>query len=381
MVTLRASGESLFNKWTLCCDDQGDEEAPLAHARGGNVDVFAELIRRYRDRIFNLAWQLLGDRDDAEDVAQETFLRAFEHWHEFRGDAQVFTWLYRIAINACKMRLRQRRFVELLPDDHEPADEINWRDVEERWLLKRRIDAVLSRLPEPLRLVLLLRELHDLRYDEIAKVLNIPVGTVRSRLFEARKRFAQIWGEMFGDVKRNAQKALKGKVTKMQCEKAQRWMSLWLDDMLEEAERQVLLMHLQSCERCQQVWRDWEQMRAAFRAYPSIEPSPDFERRLLVRLKMSKPSVPPVPSHWLMHPVLRIASSALGGLVVAALTLLLLLPFTPSSSPSPPASLLHWRQWQQYADWILFPEERGRMRWQESSPSQSLQQPFPCWRS
>lgn len=178
---------------------EASESELLARCRTGDFEAFAQLVQRYRDRIFNLAWQLLGNRDDAEDVAQETFLQAFEHLSEFRGDAQLLTWLYRIAINACKMKVRQRKFVEPLPEDFEPAEEIDWNAVEERWLLKRKIDAVLAKLSEPLRLVLVLREMHELSYDEIASVLGIPVGTVRSRLFEARRKFAQIWREMFGD--------------------------------------------------------------------------------------------------------------------------------------------------------------------------------------
>lgn len=177
---------------------ESEESNLLSRRQTGNAEAFALLLQRYRNRIFNLAWQLLGDRDEAEDVAQETFLQAFEHLHEFRGESQISTWLYRIAVNACMMRLRQRKFVEPLPEDYEPVDEIDWRKVEEQILLKRRIDEVLTRLPENLRLVLILREIHELSYEEIAQVLSIPIGTVRSRLFEARKKFAQIWQELFG---------------------------------------------------------------------------------------------------------------------------------------------------------------------------------------
>ncbi len=170
----------------------------LALCRIGDEEALAQLVRRYRDRIFNLAWQLLGNKDDAEDVTQETFLQAFEHLSDFRGDSQISTWLYRIAVNTCMMKLRQRKSVEPLPEDYELAEEIDWRSVEERILLKQQVDRVLARLPEPLRLVLVLREMHELSYDEVAQVLGIPVGTVRSRLFEARRKFAQIWRELFG---------------------------------------------------------------------------------------------------------------------------------------------------------------------------------------
>lgn len=174
--------------------EESDNEL-VAKCCSGDLEAFNELVKRYRNRIFNLAWQLLGDRDEAEDVAQEVFLHAFEHIGDFRYSSQVFTWLYRIAVNACKMRLRKRRPIEPL-DECEPCD-IDWQEVEKRWILKRQVDIALSRLPEKLRLVLVLREMHELSYEEIAQVLSVPVGTVRSRLFEARKKFAQIWRELF----------------------------------------------------------------------------------------------------------------------------------------------------------------------------------------
>lgn len=174
--------------------EESDNEL-VAKCRSGDLEAFDELVKRYRNRIFNLSWQLLGDRDEAEDVAQEVFLHAFEHMGDFRYSSQVFTWLYRIAVNACKMRLRKRRPIEPL-DECEPCD-IDWHEVEERWILKRQVDIALSRLPEKLRIVLVLREMHELSYEEIAQVLSVPVGTVRSRLFEARKKFAQIWRELF----------------------------------------------------------------------------------------------------------------------------------------------------------------------------------------
>lgn len=174
--------------------EESDNEL-VAKCRSGDLEAFDELVKRYRNRIFNLSWQLLGDRDEAEDVAQEVFLHAFEHMGDFRYSSQVFTWFYRIAVNACKMRLRKRRPIEPL-DEREPCD-IDWHEVEERWILKRQVDIALSRLPEKLRIVLVLREMHELSYEEIAQVLSVPVGTVRSRLFEARKKFAQIWRELF----------------------------------------------------------------------------------------------------------------------------------------------------------------------------------------
>lgn len=163
--------------------------SPFPKDADGTDQLFAELLRRYRLPLVNLAYQLLGDRDEAEDVAQETFVQAFLHLQRFRNKANLFTWLYRIAVNACRMRLRRRR---PLPLENEPSALDDAMD-EHAWIRKHRVDEVLRQLPEPLREVLILREIHELGYEEIAQVLGIPIGTVRSRLFAARQRFAQLW--------------------------------------------------------------------------------------------------------------------------------------------------------------------------------------------
>lgn len=188
--------EALALQVNLAPSREGSDNELVAKCCSGDLEAFNELVKRYRNRIFNLAWQLLGDRDEAEDVAQEVFLHAFEHIGDFHYSSQVFTWLYRIAVNACKMRFRKRRPIEPLSDESETYTN-DWQEIEKQWILKRQIDIALSRLPENLRFVLVLREMHELSYEEIAQVLGIPIGTVRSRLFEARKRFAQIWRELF----------------------------------------------------------------------------------------------------------------------------------------------------------------------------------------
>ncbi|GIV18424.1 MAG: RNA polymerase sigma-H factor [Armatimonadota bacterium] len=174
---------------TAVCDEASCNGHQQPICEGDTEQFFAQLLRRYRNPIVNLAYQMLGDREEAEDVAQETFVQAFVHLRRFRGQSSLFTWLYRIAVNACRMRLRQRRLLPLL--DERYADDA---DFDERaWMLKQQVDETLRQLPEPLREVLILREMHELSYEQIAQVLGVPVGTVRSRLHTARQRFAQLW--------------------------------------------------------------------------------------------------------------------------------------------------------------------------------------------
>lgn len=170
-------------------DEASCEEHVQPQCEENTEQFFAHLLRRYRNPIVNLAYQMLGDRDEAEDVAQETFVQAFLHLHRFRGQSGLFTWLYRIAINVCRMRLRKRRPLPLSDVQH--PDDTGFD--ERAWVLKQQVDEVLRQLPEPLREVLILREIHEMSYEEIALVLRIPVGTVRSRLFTARQRFAELW--------------------------------------------------------------------------------------------------------------------------------------------------------------------------------------------
>lgn len=107
----------------------------------------------------------------------------------------------------------------------------------------------------------------------------------------------------------------------MKCGKAEQLISLWLDGMLSEIDEAKLIAHLQTCRQCRQTWSEWERMKAVLRSYPSAEPPPDFNRKILSRTKSPKVSAPPLPSHWLKSPVFRLASAAMGGLVVMVLSL------------------------------------------------------------
>ena len=133
----------------------------------------------------------------------------------------------------------------------------------------------------------------------------------------------------------------------MRCQTAQRWLSLWLDNLLSEKEQRALESHLQDCVACRQLWQQWERAREALRSYPTITPSPDFDRRLLAQLKTTPLSAPPMLSHWLMHPAFRPALAALGGAVVALLPLLLLVRSSPTAPP--PSYWLQHRLGQEIA--------------------------------
>ena len=162
----------------------------IERCQAGERTAFGILLNRYRDRIINLAYQLLHDRDDAEDVAQEVFTKAFTSIGSFRAEAQIFTWLYRITLNLCLHHRRRAKPCESYGEQTVPgASDAN----EDQVVTRIVVQQALGKLSPPLQAVLILREMHGLSYEEIAVVLNIPVGTVRSRLSEARRKFKEVW--------------------------------------------------------------------------------------------------------------------------------------------------------------------------------------------
>ena len=166
-----------------------DEESLwLEGARRGEVAALDALMNAHRGRILNLAFQILRDESEAEDAAQEAFLRAFHKLSSFREQSGFGTWLYRVALNVCLERKRAQRETEsLAPELPAPSPALD-----ERYALEWTLD----RLSEPLRVALILREWHGLSYEEMASALSVPVGTVRSRLNAAREEFRRLWTQM-----------------------------------------------------------------------------------------------------------------------------------------------------------------------------------------
>lgn len=169
----------------------------VARVQRGDKRAFDLLVRKYQQRIMALISRYIRNRSEIADVAQEAFIKAYRALPNFRGDSQFYTWLYRIAINSAKNYLaaQSRRPQTATVDGLEPeqlADLAGQTDnaSPERLLLtaelKRVIDEAIAELPEELRTALLLREIDGLSYEEIAEVMECPIGTVRSRIFRAR---------------------------------------------------------------------------------------------------------------------------------------------------------------------------------------------------
>jgi RNA polymerase sigma-70 factor (ECF subfamily) len=168
----------------------------------GDQEAFAELVRRHERRVFAIAMRMLGGEEDALDATQDAFLTVFRKIGQFRGESAFTTWLHRIAVNACYDILRKRARQPVLhlagERDHQPEEGPPVAD--HAPAVAGGIDAAraLLEVPQDFRAVLILADVHDLPYEEIAATLEIPVGTVKSRLHRGRVALAQVMGGLPG---------------------------------------------------------------------------------------------------------------------------------------------------------------------------------------
>jgi len=169
-----------------------DDTQLVQAAVGGDKEAFGRLVERYQDRVFNTLVRVLGSRDDARDIVQDAFVQAFVKLDSFRGDAKFYTWLYRIAMNLALSHRRRRRPTESLDMTKENVGEepVAQQPTAAQELIEReraeQLQLALLKLNEEHRQILVLRELESFSYETISDILELPVGTVRSRLFRAR---------------------------------------------------------------------------------------------------------------------------------------------------------------------------------------------------
>lgn len=169
-----------------------DDATLVRRFQQGDEEAFDELVERHRRRVYSLAVRLVGSVD-ADDLAQEAFLAAYRSLPTFRGDSTFSTWIYRITVYLCSHHRRRRR-PELVELDEHHADGRRDSDPVSRTLrgeLRDQVRDAIDALPYKLRLVIVLRDLHGLTYEEIAAVVGCPVGTVRSRLHYATQKLAE----------------------------------------------------------------------------------------------------------------------------------------------------------------------------------------------
>ncbi|MGB9682478.1 MAG: sigma-70 family RNA polymerase sigma factor [bacterium] len=170
------------------------DELLVEKIKKGNDDAFRDLIRRYQRYVLNLVYRTIGDTNDAEDIAQEVFIKVYKSIRGFKGESKFSTWISKITVNVCMDKLREKS-----KNKEEDIEEEAWNTftqpvnfspevMAERHELQETIKKAIESLPEELRAAFVLRELENLSYEEIGEMLNIPIGTVESRIYRARMK-------------------------------------------------------------------------------------------------------------------------------------------------------------------------------------------------
>jgi RNA polymerase sigma-70 factor, ECF subfamily len=187
--------------------DSAAEMALVDRCRKQDAEAFAKLVDAYQNRVYGFVRRMVSDQEDAADVAQEVFIRAFQGMSRFDGRSSLRTWLFRIAYNLCVDRARKldrapdEMRIEATQDDEQPFEISDSRWNPESLVMDDELFAVVEKsiesMSEKLRSVLLLHDREDFAYDEIAETLNVPVGTVKSRLFLARAQLQQALSAYF----------------------------------------------------------------------------------------------------------------------------------------------------------------------------------------
>lgn len=186
-----------------------DEAGLVAKAKAGDSSAFSELVEHYQRRVFRMAKQITQNEEDAEDVLQETFLKAYSHLEDFQGNSKFYTWLVRIAVNEALMKLRKRRSDKTVPLD-DPIDtgedvvvrEIAvWEDDPEQRYSREELGAILDDAIQSLkpayRTVFVLRDIEELSIEETAEVLGLSISAVKSRLLRARLQLREKLTRLF----------------------------------------------------------------------------------------------------------------------------------------------------------------------------------------
>ncbi len=172
-----------------------DDKVLIDRFKKGDSLAFEELVHQYQDRIYNLCRYMLRDTRNAQDAAQDAFLKAYKGLKDFRPDSSLYTWIYRIAVTTCLDYKRKSRRESLrnepLTEDL-PSDERSPHQVYESRKVTESIQAALEKLPKKLSTVIVLREIEELSYEEIAEVLQISIGTVKSRIARSREQLRRI---------------------------------------------------------------------------------------------------------------------------------------------------------------------------------------------
>ncbi len=181
-------------------DDKVTDETLIARFQKGDVQAFDVLVRRYKDQLLNYVYRFVGNRVDAEDIVQETFLRVFKNKHYYKEIAKFSTWVYTIAGNLAKTELRRRKRRKVFSVSNFVNEERDYDIPDLEQTPEQKVDGsikddiiqkAIDKLPSKFKEVILLRDVQGFSYEEISQILNIPLGTVKSRVNRGRLKLQE----------------------------------------------------------------------------------------------------------------------------------------------------------------------------------------------
>lgn len=178
-----------------------DEEL-VKKVKDGDIDAFEDIIKKYEKKIFSLIYNMLRNENEIEDIAQEVFIKVYKNLDKFHGDSSLYTWIYKIATNLCLDQIKKRKDIiymdeKLRVNDDEveiqiPSDEKTQDELYEQKELKQKLEKCIEKLPEKQRAMIVLRDIKGLAYDEIAEILELKLGTVKSQINRARLKLKEL---------------------------------------------------------------------------------------------------------------------------------------------------------------------------------------------
>lgn len=183
------------------------DEQLIAEFQKENIEAFNELVHRYKDKLVNFLYRYTGNRDESEDLAQDTFLKLYKSKHLYKEIAKFSTWFYTIAINIAKTNLRKtKKYNSISISDYDPENEkdfdlvsdIRGPDVNSNAAIENQyIQEAINSLDEHFKEVIVLRDIQDFDYEEITKILNLPLGTVKSRINRGREKLKVLLKDIY----------------------------------------------------------------------------------------------------------------------------------------------------------------------------------------
>lgn len=178
-----------------------DEEL-VKKVKDGDIDAFEDIVKKYEKKIFSLIYNMLRNENEIEDIAQEVFIKVYKNLDKFHGDSSLYTWIYKIATNLCLDQIKKRKDIiymdeKLRVNDDEveiqiPSDEKTQDELYEQKELKQKLEKCIDKLPEKQRAMIVLRDIKGLAYDEIAEILELKLGTVKSQINRARLKLKEL---------------------------------------------------------------------------------------------------------------------------------------------------------------------------------------------